>query len=685
MKKNSAITVGMLSAAIIGASAFMPSDGGPGPKPKPALDLSYIDKAINPGDNFFKYANGKWLDTATIPTTESGAGSFLDLAKSTRENIKTLLNKVSQISNAPKGSIDQLVGDFYASGMDSATIEKLGYQPIEPTLQSIQQLTDSKSIMSFVANQLKNGGSGYFIGYYVGPDEKNSAVNAATFYQRGLGLPDRDYYFKTDANTQSVVAAYKKYLTTLFTLVGNDENTAKEKAETVFNFEKEIAAVHRTRVELRNPAKNYNKFSIADLTAKEPNIDWSAYMENVGAGGKVDSVIIGQPEYFEKINSLLASTPISTWKTYLDAATLRSAAPALSNAFVEANFEYSKSITGAQQIKPRWERMYQSTDGNLGEALGKLYVEKYFNEKSKQRMDQLVNNLQKAFAIRIEHLDWMGTKTKETAIEKLHAIIKKIGYPSKWRDYSKINISRDTYFQNLINTGKNDYDYNLAQLGKPVDKTLWEMTPPTINAYYNPVVNEIVFPAGILQPPFFNPNADDAVNYGGIGMVIGHEMTHGFDDQGSQYDKDGNMKNWWTEQDKKRFDEKVQKIIKLYSSFTILDSVHVNGALTTGENIADFGGINIAYDAFKMTKEGHTDTKIDGYTPDQRFFLSYAQIWRMKYKEAALRQRINVDPHSPAEWRVLGPLMNFTPFYKAFDVKPGDKMYLPENERLKIW
>jgi putative endopeptidase len=372
---------------------------------------------------------------------------------------------------------------------------------------------------------------------------------------------------------------------------------------------------------------------------------------------------------------------------YLRLHTLNGVARYLSTPFVQASFNYyGKALNGQTQMKPRWENVYRTIDAQIGEALGQLYVEKYFTKEAKQRMDELVNNLQKAFANRINNLDWMSDSTKQKAKDKLQAFIKKIGYPDKWRDYSKVNIQRNQYFNNIMAAEANNYQYMISKLGKPVDRTEWEMTPPTINAYYNPLYNEIVFPAGILQFPFFDPQADDAINYGGIGMVIGHEMTHGFDDQGAQYDKDGNLKNWWSTSDYDLFRKKSQQVIQLYNGFTILDTVHVNGALTTGENIADIGGIAIAYDAFKMTKEGQDTTqKIDGYTPDQRFFLSLAQIWRSKEKDAYALRLINTDPHSPAMYRVNAPLMNFTPFYKAFNVVPGEKMYLPENERIKIW
>jgi putative endopeptidase len=452
----------------------------------------------------------------------------------------------------------------------------------------------------------------------------------------------------------------------------------------VYDLEKQLAASHRTNVELRDPQTNYNKMAVADLDKKMPVIGWSNMFKSLSV--KADSVNIGQPGYYQKLNDLLKSAPLEAWKTYLRFHVLNNAAPALSNAFVQANFDFTgKALSGRTQMKERWERIYQQTDGNLGEALGQLYVKKYFTEDAKKRMLDLVNNLQKAFEARIMKLDWMSDSTKTKAKEKLYTIIKKIGFPDKWRDYSKVTIDKTKFFENLLSCSRNEFAYQINKVGKPVDRTEWGMTPPTINAYYNPTFNEIVFPAGILQYPMFDATVDDAMNYGGIGMVIGHEMTHGFDDQGAQYDKDGNLKNWWSKEDLEKFKAKGKQVVDLYNSFTVLDSVHINGSLTQGENTADIGGIAIAYDAFKLTKQGKDTVKIDGFTPDQRFFLSYAQCWRRKVKDEALRTQINTDPHSPSKYRVWGPLMSFAPFYAAFNIKEGDKMFVAEKDRINIW
>lgn len=651
-------------------------------KDKAFLETTNIDSTVKPGDNFFLYVNGAWIKKAQIPPTETQLGSFLELYNRTKANLHNIVEEAAK-GGQPAGSIEQKVGDFYASGMDSATIEKLGYDPVKPYLQQIDAIKDARGIMQFVASQQLEG-NGIFMGQSIGADEKNSNMNIASFYQAGLGLPDRDYYFKTDPATQAIVKAYQQYMQKLFTLTGDDSATAVKKMTAVYALEKQLAGSHRTNEDLRDPQSNYHKLAVAALDKQMPVIGWSSQLTAVGI--KADSVNIGQPAYFAKLNELLKTAPVDTWKTYLRFHILNDAASALSSDFVNARFEYSgKALNGQQKIKPRWERMVANTDGNLGEALGQLYVKKYFTEEAKKRMQELVNNLQTAFDARISKLDWMTDSTKQKAKEKLHAFLKKIGYPDKWRDYSKVTIDRGKYFENLVSCSKNEYQFQLAKVGKPVDRTEWGMTPPTINAYYNPTFNEIVFPAGILQYPFFDAAADDAINYGGIGMVIGHEMTHGFDDQGAQYDKDGNMKNWWGKEDSIKFKAKSQQVIDLYNGFTILDTVHVKGRLTTGENMADIGGIAIAYDAFKMTKQGQGNEKIDGFTPDQRFFMSFAQIWRSKIKEETQRFHIAVDPHSPPMYRVNGPLMNFAPFYEAFGVKQGDKMFKTETDRIKIW
>jgi putative endopeptidase len=648
---------------------------------KSFVEVSGIDSSIKPGDNFFRYVNGRWYDTAKIADDQTGVGSYMFLNIPQKQLLQNILDSVSKTQNTP-GSIGQKAGDFYASGMDTATINRRGYGPLQPIFARIDSISDAPSLMKFVAIELKTGNHS-IIGFGISPDNKNSGINIAHAYQAGIGLPDRDYYFKTDPSTLAIQQAYKKYIGTLLQLTGSNPDAATKEADVVYGIEKQMAASHRTNVELRDINANFNKTSIASLNKKQPNIGWEALLVNLDA--KTDSIDVSQPAYYDKLNALLKSIPFHDWKIYLKAGTLENYATALSKPFVDASFEFTKALSGQATQKTREQTMVENVDGLLGQALGQLYVKRYFNEDAKKRVLDLVNNLQKSFENRINHLDWMSDSTKQKAKEKLYAITKKIGYPDKWREYDKVQIDRTKYFENLLSLNQNEYQFQLAKLNKPVDRSEWEVTPPTVTAYYNPPYNEIVFPAGILQFPYFDFAADDAINYGGIGMVIGHEMTHAFDDQGAQFDKDGNVKNWWTKEDNEKFRAKTKRVIDLYSSFTVLDTAHIKGALTVGENTADNGGVAIAYDAFKMTKEGQDTTKIDGFTPDQRFFLSIARIWRVKTRDAFLRMYINTNPHSPAMWRVNGPLMSSAPFYKAFNVQPGDKDYLPEDQRIKIW
>ncbi|HTB99678.1 MAG TPA: M13 family metallopeptidase [Ferruginibacter sp.] len=645
------------------------------------LDRSAMDTTVKPGDNFWLYANGNWNKTAVIPNTENSTGSFFDLRKKSREAMQSLC-ETAAASKAPVGSIEQKVGDMYASGMDTATIDKLGYDPIKPYLKEINDLTTTKAAMDFIAIHIAIG-DGMLYSFGVQPDDKNASINICGFYQGGLGLPEKDYYFSTDPKIIAQRKAYVAYITKLFELTGDDNITAAKNAATVLAFETKLAGGHSTNVELRDPVANYHKMGKADLVKLVPDLDWNSIYTELKI--TTDSFNIGQPRFYQTLDSMYTAVSINDWKQYIRFHELNNAAPALSKDFVTANFEfYGTILSGQQKQKPRSERMASGVDGSLGEALGQLYVKKYFTDSAKQRMMNLVNNLQQVYSKRIKTLDWMSNATKIKAEAKLAAFLKKIGFPDKWKEY-KVEIKPNDFFGNCRRLSQFTYDDQIAKQGKPVDKMLWDMTPPTINAYYNQYANEIVFPAGILQFPFFDPKADDAINYGGIGMVIGHEMTHGFDDQGSQYDKDGNLNNWWAPDDKTKFDAKTAAVVKQYDAYTVLDSLHVNGKLTLGENLADIGGVTIAYEAFKNTEEGKKNEVINGFTADQRFFLSIAQIWRMKSKDALMLQRIKTDPHSPAMWRVNGPLSDFTPWYNAFNVKPGDKMYKPVSERIQIW
>ena len=648
---------------------------------KNSMSIQGIDSSLKPGDNFFMYVNHNWYDTAQIPSSQAGVGAYMFMNYPQRLRLQGILDSVSKANNTA-GSIEQKLGDFYASGMDTATINKLGYEPIKPLLSNIAGITDVTSLMKFVAAESKEENSS-LIALGVGPDNKNSDLNIAHAYQTGIGLPERDYYFKTDPSSVGIQDAYKNYLSTLFKLTGSDAAMAIKNADVAYNIEKQLASSHKTNIELRDINANYNKMSVAELAKREPTIGWQNVLNDLGA--KTDSIDVGQPAYYDKLNALLKSIPINEWKIYLQANSISNYANTLSKPFVDAAFEFNKVLSGQEVQKTRGEIMANNVDRSLGQALGQLYVKKYFSEDAKKRALELVNNLQQALSVRIDKLDWMSDSTKVKAKEKLFAITKKIGYPDKWRDYSNVTIVKGKYFDNVVAVAADDYHYQMAKLNKPVDRTEWFTTPSTVTAYYNPSANEIVFPAAILQPPYFENDADDALNYGGIGMVIGHEMTHSFDDQGAQFDKYGNVKNWWTKDDFTKFKAKTQQVVDLYNSFTVLDTVHVKGAMTLGENTADIGGVSIAFDAFKMTKEGHDSTKVDGFTPDQRFFISIARIWRVKMKDQFLRLWSNNNPHSPPMWRVNGPLMNTTPFYKAFNVQPGDSMYLPEKDRIHIW
>jgi len=643
------------------------------------IDFEGIDQSIKPGDNFFNHVNKSWYDAAIIAEDQVGVGSYRYLNIPQKKLLQNILEEVST-GNHSVGSIEQKIGDFYASGMDTLSINQRGFEPIQPLLDRIDAINSVSAMMEFVADQLK--ASDYsIVAPYVSPDDENSNINIVHIGQSGLGLPDRDYYFRTDSSTVGIQNAYKNYVQTLFELTDNKD--AVNLSNSVYDTEKQLAESHKTRIERRDVKTNYNKMAVSEIDRIQPNIGWANLLSNLSM--EADSVDMRQPKYFDKLNTMLESVPLADWKIYLKANTIGTYANTLSQPFQDAAFDYSKVLSGQSVQKSRMQLMVQKVDRQLGFALGQLYVKRYFNENAKKRALELVNNLQKAFENRIDKLDWMSDSTKLKAKDKLYAITKKIGYPDVWRDYEKVTIQRAKYFENVVSLLQNNFQYNLDKLNKAPDNTEWYTTPSTVTAYYNPSLNEIVFPAGILQFPYFDLHADDAVNYGGIGMVIGHELTHAFDDQGAQFDKEGNVKNWWAEEDYKKFKVKTQQVIDRYSSFIVLDSVHLKGALTVGENTADNGGIAIAYDAFKMTKQGQDTTKIEGYTPDQRFFLSIARIWRVKTRDEFLRNYVKTDPHSPAMWRVNGPLMNFTPFYDAFDVKPGDKNYKPELERIKIW
>lgn len=649
------------------------------------LDPSNLDTAVSPRQNFYLYANGGWLTRNPIPPEYSRWGSFTELYDRNMVQLHGIVDSATAETNAAKGSDIQLVGDFFHSGMDTDGVEKLGAKPLETYLKKIESIRNLKDLQSTVA-ELQRLGVNILFDFGSQQDFKNSDMMIAVVYQAGLGLPDRDYYTKTDNQSKDLLKEYETHLTKMFMLLGDNDKKSADKAKTVMKIEDQLAEASMTRVEQRDPKATYHMMTLQKVNALTPPFSWNTYLRYFNLPS-VKSMNVAQPKFVGKIGKMLKRISIRDWKVYLRWHLVHSMASYLSQNFVDENFRfYGTILTGAKQLQPRWKRVLNTVDREIGFSLGKLYVRDYFSPEAKKRADEMVRNLEAAFAERIKNLDWMSQATKEQALDKLKAIVNKIGYPDKWRGYEGLQIDRGPYVLNLMRAREFNFNYDINKIGKPVDRTEWGMTPPTVNAYYDPSMNEIVFPAGILQPPFFNPIADDAVNYGGMGAVIGHEMTHGFDDQGSQFDAKGNLKNWWTESDVTNFKQKAQVLVNQFSSYTVLDSMHVNGKLTEGENIADLGGVSIAYDAFENTfkNEPHPGI-IDGFSAEQRFFLAWAQMWRENDTPQALRQRIIIDPHSPDEYRCNGPLSDFPLFYEAFGCKAGDPMYRAETERAKIW
>lgn len=689
MRFNHLLLMGGLAITIAASACGEQKNAGTANSMTSKTDFKFIDPAnmdttVRPGDDFFKYANGGWLKSAVIPGDKTRWGSFDELADRTNKAVRELLDGVSAKNNAQKGTKEYNVANFYKSGMDSANINKIGINAIKPELDQINAITNHEQLLDVIVSLTKKGVPTVF-GAYVGPDDREVTKIIAQFGQAGLGLPSKDYYTDKDEKSVANREAYKKLIQDFLKMSGQDEATAAKNATAVFNIENKLAAASMYPAEMRDPQKLYNKFSLADLNKKTPNIDWIKLFDKLSFKGQ-DSLLVSNPKYYTVLSAELKATPIEDWKQYLSFHLLSDMSAYIGDAAEQLSFKfYGQTLSGQKEMKPRWERVMGIINHSVGDQLGELYVEKNFKPEAKEKMKTLVKNLQEAFGERIKGLDWMSDVTKEKAMIKLKSFVEKIGYPDKWKNYSGLEIVPDNYAQNVLKANEFAYNTEIAKFGKPVDRTEWFMTPNTVNAYYNPAFNEIVFPAAILQFPFFDFNADDAINYGGIGAVIGHEMTHGFDDQGAQYAADGNLKNWWTPEDEKKFKEKTNVLVKQFNAFTVLDSVHVNGELTLGENIADLGGLAIAYQAFKKTKQGQSEEKIDGFTPDQRFFMSWAQIWRGKATKERSLQLIKIDPHSPGEWRANGPLSNFEPFYKAFNVKEGDKMYRPDAERAKIW
>jgi putative endopeptidase len=649
------------------------------------LDPANLDTTISPRQNFYLYANGGWLKKNPIPPEYSSWGSFTELYDRNMVQLHGIIDSAAAERNAPKGSDAQLVGDFFYSGMDTDSVETQGEKPLGPYLKMIESIHNLRQLQSTIA-ELQRLGVNILFDFGSQQDFKNSDRMIAVVYQAGLGLPDRDYYTRTDNQSKELVKEYETHLTNMFKLLGDNEKKSADEAKTVVKIEDELAEVSMTRVEQRDPKAIYHMMTLPKVNTLTPEFSWRTYLRYFNLPS-VKSMNVAQPKFVKEIGKMLKQVTLRDWKIYLKWHLVHSAAPYLSQKFVDENFRfYGTILTGAKQLQPRWKRVLNAINREIGFSLGKLYVKNYFSPEAKARAEELVHNLEAAFAERIQNLDWMTEATKKQALDKLKAIVNKIGYPDKWKSYGRLEIDRGPYVLNVMRANEFNFNYEIDKIGKPVDRTEWEMTPPTVNAYYDGSMNEIVFPAGILQPPFFNPIADDAVNYGGMGAVIGHEMTHGFDDQGSQFDAKGNLKNWWTESDASDFKKKAEVLVYQFNNYIVLDSMHVNGKLTEGENIADLGGVSIAYDAFENTlKNEPRPGIIDGQTPEQRFFLAWAQMWRQNTTPQQLRQWIIVDPHSPNEYRCNGPLSDFLPFYEAFGCKPGDPMYRPENERAKIW
>ncbi|RLD73873.1 MAG: M13 family peptidase [Bacteroidetes bacterium] len=649
-----------------------------------ALDPANMDLNIKPGDDFFRFVNGNWIKNNPVPPEYSSYGAFTVLYEENEKMLQTLVKEVSADKEAAEGSISQKIRDFYNSGMDTMRIEELGITVLQPEFDEINNLQSATDISRHIAVMQQKGLSPLFY-LFTAADQSDSKWNIANFWQGGLGLPDVTYYTDESERMQQIREDYKTHITKMFLLKGDDESAATKTAETILAMETDLAKVSKTRMETRIAEENFHKMSLNDLKVLAPGFDWDAYFTALGLPDPGE-LNVSQTEFMKGMSELIAKYPVEDWRTYLTWHLLDGSANYLSDAFVQQNFDFfGKTLSGSEVLRPRWKRVLATTSGGLGEGLGQIYVERYFPPESKERMVKLVENLRLAFAGRIKKLDWMTDETKEKALAKLEAITVKIGYPDKWKDYSTLNIVPDNYLLNVQNARAFEFKRDFAKIGKKVDKTEWGMTPQTVNAYYNPTNNEIVFPAGILQPPFFNKDADDAVNYGAIGVVIGHEMTHGFDDQGRKYDKDGNMNEWWTDEDAERFMAKAAILAKQYDDYTMLDSLHINGNLTMGENIADMGGLNISYDAFLMALNGAQPEMIDGYSADQRFFMAYAQVWRQNVRDKALMRQLKEDVHSPGEARVNIPPFNMDIFLDAFGISPDDKLYIPKEKRAYIW
>ena len=652
---------------------------------KPDVLQAALDTTVAPGDDFFTYANGTWLKNHPIPASESSWG----IGREVQNEVYTQLRKISEEAagaHAAEGSAQQKIGDFWAVGLDSVKADKLGDQPIRPELARIAALKSVGEVTAEVA-RLQPLGVNALVGGQVQQDAKHSDQMALYLWQSGLGLPNRDYYFNTDARTKKIRAQYVRHVANTFKLLGQDSATAKNNAAKVMALETALAKSSRKLEALRDPYANYHKMSVAQLDKLTPGLNWQTWLGQMEIP-KVDSVIVGQPEFYQTVGRLLKTTPLADWQAYLNWQLAHRFSPTLSKPFADENFHfYGTILRGATAQRPRWKRVLDLEERALGDDLGKLFVKDYFKPEAKERYQKLVANVVSSFSEHIQKLDWMSDSTKRTAEAKLQKISRKVGYPDKWKDYAALQIGRNSLTENVMHANVWDYHYDLNKLGKPVDRTLWGMTPQTYNAYYNPSNNEIVLPAAAFAiPGMLDADVDDAVVYGYAGAsTIGHELTHGFDDEGSQFDANGNLHEWWSKADRRHFNQRVAGIVRQFSGYTALDSLHLNGKATAGENIADLGGIVIGLDAFKKTKEYHEGKKIGGLTPLQRYFLGYALGWQDHQRQEALASQILTDVHSPAQYRVNGPMADVPEFYQAFGVKPGQKLYRPDSARVKIW
>ena len=667
----------------IAACCLMAASCNQQPEQTSGLHLENMDTTAQPGTDFYQFATGGWQKLNPLPAEYSRFGSFDQLAETNQKRINELVEALASQEN-PAGSVAQKVGDLYKMAMDSAKRNADGYEPVKADLAEVAAIKDVHDVYALLPKMAQNGSGAYF-GIYVGADEKNSMENAVQMSQGGLTMGLRDYYLEDDEAIVKIREAFKEHVVKMFKLYGYSDTDAQKGRDVVMEVETRLAKAFRSNVELRDPEANYNKMSMEQLKNDYPSFEWDTYLNGMGLKD-VKEIIVGQPNSLKESADVIATLPIDKQRIYLQWKLIDDAASSLSDEIEAQNFDfYSRTMRGVQEQQPRWKRAVNVVGGVLGEAVGQMYVEKYFPAEAKARMTELVGNLQKALGERIQNLDWMSDATKARALEKLSTFTVKIGYPDKWKDYSTLDIKNDSYYENMKRATQWAYADMVSRYGKPVDRTEWFMTPQTVNAYYNPTTNEICFPAGILQYPFFDMNADDAFNYGAIGVVIGHEMTHGFDDQGRQYDKDGNLKDWWEEADAEKFKERAQVIIDFYNNIEVAPGVFGNGSLTQGENIADHGGLKIAYQAFKnATKDNPLPVK-DGYTPEQRFYIAYATVWGQNITEAEIRNRTKSDPHALGKWRVNGTMPQLDTWYEAFNVTENDPMYIAPEKRVNVW